>query len=79
MNLKYGKQLIKFEPPQNINWRILEKENPKSVLAESEIVKLAVQHLIELLDQNNIPKGGNVLIIIPDHTRKCRLEIILPV
>jgi len=77
MQLKYGKQEIGFDPPANVKWRVLQKESPVLNKAEETIIQKAVNKLLTLL-RSKIHAGAKLLLIVPDHTRKCRLPIVLP-
>ena len=79
MQLKYGKAAMDFEPPANINWQILRKDLPFSLQPEAQIIEQAVLNLIQQLGDAGVRKNAKLLLVVPDHTRRCRLEFILPI
>ena len=78
MQLKYGKTTIAFSPPVDVCWQILQKDLKHTPLTGSDIIETAVSDLSNQLEEIGISKESDILIIIPDHTRRCRLELILP-
>ena len=77
MKLGYGNAAVDVNLPEHIEWRVLKKDAPFSLLSEKEITRQGVASLIEQL-QTHISHHAKVLLIVPDHTRKCNLPIILP-
>ncbi len=77
MKLKFGRQEISFDPPSNINWQVLQKETIPQIAGETTIIQNAVARLFTFL-QEKVHPGSKLLLIVPDHTRKCRLPIVLP-
>jgi len=77
MQLRYGRQEIRFNPPSNVKWQVLQKNLPYSFEPEETIIKKAVTQLLSLT-QTKIQPGSKLLLIVPDHTRKCRLPKVLP-
>ncbi|MBN2414098.1 nickel-dependent lactate racemase [candidate division KSB1 bacterium] len=77
MKLKFGRQEISFEPPSNIKWQVLQKETTSQIAPETTIIQNAVTRLLAVL-QDKVSPGSKLLLIVPDHTRKCRLPIVLP-
>jgi nickel-dependent lactate racemase len=78
LKLKYGKKIIGFAPPESVRWQILEKDLPFSPDEEETIVGQALEALIEQLEKAGTGKKAKLLLVVPDHTRKCRVEFILP-
>ena len=79
MQLKYGKITFDFDPPIDVSWTVLEKNIKHATRKESDIIKAAVADLANQLEHLGIPKFSKLLLVIPDHTRRCRLEAILPI
>jgi len=79
MKFKYGKTTIAFIPPQQVAWQVLTKSANGPKVDESQIVQNAVASLMTQLDERHISRESKILFIIPDHTRRCRLEVILPI
>lgn len=77
MNFRYGKQVLDIDPPLTSRWRELEKPSPVIHESESEILERAIEELLAALRIRLAPKA-RLLIIVPDHTRKCNLPFILP-
>lgn len=77
MKFKYGRSQIDVNLPHNINWQLLKKELPPFPPQE-ELVRVAVDSLVDQLDKTTAKKR-DLLLIVPDHTRRCGLEIILPI
>ena len=76
MNLKYGKSDVFLSLPANMEWRALKQEDLQIEKSEDEIVEEAVEQLILQLKTEIGPKS-RLLIIIPDHTRRCHVDLIL--
>jgi nickel-dependent lactate racemase len=76
MQLKYGLNTIEFSPPSDLDWRILQK-NEKETAEDKDVLIPAVSSLCDQL-QDTITATSRLLIVIPDHTRRCRLDVILP-
>ncbi|NIA30124.1 MAG: nickel-dependent lactate racemase [Actinobacteria bacterium] len=77
MQLKYGKGKVEFDLPQNIQWQVLHKNLPFLYGSEDQTIDDGIYSLVKQLSSRVAPKA-KLLFIVPDHTRRCRLEIILP-
>jgi lactate racemase len=78
LKLKYGTSSVEFDLPNTVNWQVLEKDLPFTPAPEKKILKTAISSLLSQLESiDNPPK--KLLFIVPDHTRRCGLERILPV
>ena len=77
MKLNYGKKGVEINLPDNITWGVLDKEMPFVPKEETEIILSGIESLLEQLDPK-INTGCRLLLVVPDHTRRCRLELILP-
>jgi len=78
MRLKYGKTTVDFEPPAYIDWHILQKDLPFSPPPETQIIEQAVLDLTQQFEAAGVRRNAKLLLVVPDHTRRCRLELILP-
>ncbi len=78
MKFKYGTSYINFDLPEAVNWQVVKKELPFSPEPEDKLIQSSVTSLINQLSDRP-EKKNNILLIVPDHTRRCRLEILLPV
>lgn len=76
MDFKYGKTTLSLDLPNWINWQLLKKDLPFSFQPQSVIVQQGIDELIRLLS-SRIHANSRLLLIVPDHTRKCNLPIIL--
>jgi len=77
MKIPYGKTFIDIQLPKHIKWQHLKKDAPFSFPPQVELVQAGVDNLIAQL-QSRINRQAKLLLIVPDHTRKCNLPIILP-
>lgn len=76
IGLKYGDGRVTFKPPRHIEWQVLHKDMPFSFEPEHKVLNDAFVVLLGQL-QEMITPGQRILVIVPDHTRRCRLEIFL--
>ncbi len=72
--IKYGRSARTFSLPDAIRWQYPSPvlENPAG--DEAGILQNAVKHLSELLESVS---GRSLLLVIPDHTRRCGIDRIL--
>ncbi len=78
MQLKYGKDTISLMPDTGVAWNVLPEQIPGDFsVSGPRLVKEAVADLVNQLDAFPIPSRPRLLLIVPDHTRRCRLEEIL--
>ena len=77
MQLNYGLKTVDFSPPENLAWHILHKTSVKSTEEEKDILSGAIDSLFDQL-KDRIAGHSKLLVIVPDHTRRCGLEKILP-
>ncbi|MDZ7315069.1 MAG: nickel-dependent lactate racemase [candidate division KSB1 bacterium] len=77
MNFRYGKQVVDIKLPSTCFVKELEKPSSEIHESESTILERAIDELLAALRVRLAPKA-RLLIIVPDHTRKCNLPFILP-
>ncbi len=77
MELKYGDSRVELELPDTIKWQVLQQDMPFFLSEEETIVDAAIDSLMRQLE-SRLARKGSVLLIVPDHTRKCNLPLILP-
>jgi len=77
MQLKYGKSFVDIDLPDHLHWQVLKKDAPFSFPPQSVLVQDGVNNLIGQL-RSRTGRRAKLLLIVPDHTRKCNLPIILP-
>jgi len=77
MHFRYGKQIIDVQLPEHIQWQTLEKPGSASPVQEQQVIANSIDRLMHLL-YDQLQSIHTLLIIIPDHTRKCRLPLVLP-
>lgn len=75
MELAYGKSKVKINLPTTIEWQILQKNLPS--LSKKYILQNGIKDLLEQLS-GRVKDKDKILLIVPDLTRKCRLDRILP-
>ena len=75
--LKYGSSKINVELPQSIKWHVLQKDVPFSSEPEQALIDRGIDELLQQL-RTRISTKSSILLIVPDHTRKCNLPAILP-
>jgi len=75
MNLAFGDAHVEFEPPQGIVWQVL-GDTPDDPAAAKSCAP-AVNDLLDQLTAQGLAHGCRLLLIIPDHTRRCRIDEIL--
>jgi len=71
----YGHTRIENELPNGVEWELLENTFPKAE-HEKKIIKSGIDELISQLKPRF--RGTKILLVVPDHTRKCRLDVICP-
>ena len=77
ISLPFGKSQIPFIPFNGVNWQILEKPVTETGQSEQDVISAGIEQLVTQLSSVYQP-GESLLVIIPDHTRKCRLPVVLP-
>ncbi len=78
MQLKYGDYPVKIELPDYIEWRVLQQDAPFFLQDERVLVEKGASDLLEHLRPRLSPHKS-IVLIVPDHTRKCHLPLILPI
>ena len=78
MELKYGDSFVNIELPDHIEWRVLQQDAPFFLQDENKLVDDGVDNLLHQLESRLSPNSA-LLLIVPDHTRKCNLPLILPI
>ena len=77
MKIPYGTTFIDIQLPKHIEWQVLKKDVPFSFPPQLELVQEGVKNLIQQL-RARIVHRAKLLLVVPDHTRKCNLPFILP-
>ena len=79
MKLGYGNGSVEFDPPEAVGWRVLPPGSGAGDVSPGPgVVGRAVRDLAAQLDEAGLGPGARLLLIVPDHTRRCRLEAVLP-
>jgi lactate racemase len=78
MKLPYGRTTVDFSLPESIEWQLLLQNLPPISQDADEIVQRGVQNLFEHIESAGFLTAKRILIVIPDHTRRCHAEMILP-
>ncbi len=79
MLLKYGSRTISFQPDPSVAWQLLPEVEPGGAEAgNTASIRLAIHELLRQMAEQGAGAGENLLVVVPDHTRRCRLEQILP-
>jgi lactate racemase len=76
MNWQYGNDKLALDLPDWINWQVLQKALPVSSQPQSAVIQRGIDNLISQLS-SRIGANSRLLLIVPDHTRKCNLPAIL--
>jgi lactate racemase len=76
MHWQYGNNKLTLDLPDWINWQVLYKDLPFSFQPQSAVIQRGIDDLIRLLS-SQIRANSRLLLIVPDHTRKCNLPLIL--
>jgi len=77
MKIPYGKNELHLELPDFCQWTIVEKKSPPMAESESDIIQKGITSLLTQLGKV-IKPGCSILVVVPDHTRKCNLPALLP-
>ncbi|MBN2355461.1 nickel-dependent lactate racemase [candidate division KSB1 bacterium] len=83
MELQYGSGRVVFTPDSSFTWNVVPDTISDKIEHDSRgVLTTAIDELILQLKQRSLPAPANFLIIIPDHTRRCRgdevLSLLLP-
>ena len=78
MPLDYGMRKIECLLAPSISWQTLAKDWGDEVPPEPDVLESAVNDLRAQLGECGAARGCRMLLVIPDHTRRCRLDLILP-
>jgi nickel-dependent lactate racemase len=78
MKLPYGRTTIECFPPESIEWQLLLQNLPPVTQETDEIIQRGIQKLSEQIKAGGFSTAKHILIVIPDHTRRCHAERILP-
>lgn len=76
MFLSYGRGKRNIELPQSLEWHRLAFNEHERGPGELRVINGAVQELA--LHIGNFDFRPKILLLLPDHTRRCRLQVILP-
>ena len=78
MRLFYGNSTIDFQPDAHIDWHVLPKpDQAEDLTVSGDSLQRAIADLIRQLEVSGACKGDTVLLVVPDHTRRCRIDEIL--
>ncbi len=77
IELRYGRERVAWRPPAGIDWSMLQPVGRSAFPAECEVIDRGLDELCAALASANC-RGGRCLLVIPDRTRRCRLETVLP-
>ncbi len=78
MQLRYGKGCFDFIAEPTTQWTILAgKTAVGSESNDHTLLKKGIEDLLGEIKERHFPKSGRLLVIIPDHTRRCRIDEIL--
>ncbi|NLP12444.1 nickel-dependent lactate racemase [bacterium] len=75
MQLAYGDSQLEFPLPIGVEWQTLDRSPADDWPAAS--LSAAVEDLISQLSARQLQNRSRLLLIIPDHTRRCRVHDIL--
>ncbi len=80
MHLRYGKSRIAVDLPPQVDWQVLGMPAGPQAAATDEmlLIRLGLGELSQHLLEVGLTGGQKVLLVVPDHTRRCRLELLLP-
>lgn len=79
MQLLYGSRTIPFEPEAGIAWKVLPAAAPvEEVPPAGDVIGTAIADLVHQLEALGASRGDTLLLVVPDHTRRCRLDELLP-
>jgi len=79
MDLSYGKQRVGFEPDPRVSWKVIPVQAAGRPQAEADVLPCAIEQLLAALKAIPLPATPRLLLVVPDHTRRCRLDEILAV
>jgi nickel-dependent lactate racemase len=74
--LPFGAGTLSGNLPEWLDWSLLNKDDHLSAPDPTHL-KTSLSKLITYLPKD-IPHPPRVLLVVPDHTRRCRLETLLP-
>ncbi|HOZ20979.1 MAG TPA: nickel-dependent lactate racemase [bacterium] len=78
MELSYGTTTLSFQPDPGVAWRTLpEEELGAAAAAGPEILRNAIAMLLGQMEEGGAAAGESLLLVVPDHTRRCRLDEVL--
>ncbi len=75
MQLAYGQDQIEFTPDSRVQWQVLNR--PGSAAEQVAAVEPAIDRLSAMIRERIAGAGARLLLVIPDHTRRCRVDEIL--
>lgn len=78
MKLPYGRTTIECTPPASIGWQLLLQNLPPVALETGKLIQGGIKDLSEQIIAAGFSTAKHILIVIPDHTRRCHAEMILP-
>ena len=78
MELSYGTTTLSFQPDPGVAWRILPaEESVAGATFDPGILRNAIARLLAQLEEGGARAGESLLLVVPDHTRRCRLDEVL--
>ena len=78
IRLNYGREHVECALPSSVSWERLAKKSRGKPAPFSELLESAIDDLHAQLGRYGAARGCRMLLVIPDHTRRCRLDLILP-
>jgi len=77
VRLPYARSWLSLSPPPEVDWRIIKPDEPQRTSSESKVIRVLCESLVTEIGER-FERGRRLLIVIPDHTRRCRLPLLLP-
>ena len=77
MDFKYGSASVALDLPSYFDRQVLQKDLPVSFESQEMILAEGIEQLLDQLAPR-IGQQARLLLIVPDHTRRCNLPLILP-
>jgi lactate racemase len=75
MQLSYGHHQIEFRPEGDVQWQVLSHQTGGA--GQGISIEPAIDELAALIKARISAAGARLLLVIPDHTRRCRVDEIL--
>lgn len=78
IEIAYGRTRLSVDLPAAISWQPLQTPAVEPEESESALLEKAIESLMQQLAARPLHRGDRLLLVVPDHTRKCRLSEWLP-